>query len=122
MFVNTVMAVVASCITACGICRLIHQRLTTRVVLNATLAGGVAIGSVQSLIVPAYIAMSIGAAGGFVATMGELKLGQVFKERFKLHDTCGVNNLHGMPGIIGGLAGGLAATLSTQTFNEDVLN
>ena len=48
VFVNTVLAVVASCITACGVCRLIHQRLTTRVVLNATLAGGVAIGSAQS--------------------------------------------------------------------------
>ena len=119
VFVNTVMALCASCITACGISRLVYQRLTTKVVFNATLAGGVAIGSASSLVVSAYIAMCIGAAAGFVAVLGELKLARVFQERLKLHDTRGVNNLHGLPGILGGLAGSLATTLSAQTFNED---
>ena len=113
VFVNTVMALCASCITSCAICRLVHQRLTTKVVFNATLAGGVAIGSTQSLIVSAYLAMCIGAAAGSVAVLGELWLGRVLKEKIRLHDTCGVNNLHGMPGIIGGLTGSLATTLST---------
>ena len=33
-----------------------------------------------------------------------------------VHDTCGVNNLHGMPGIIGALAGVLFAGIATYDY------
>ena len=32
----------------------------------------------------------------------------------KLHDTCGVHNLHGMPGVISGLGSVLAAGIATE--------
>ena len=34
-------------------------------------------------------------------------------ERLKIHDTCGVNNLHGMPGIVGGLVAAILAGVAT---------
>ena len=32
----------------------------------------------------------------------------------KLHDTCGVNNLHGMPGVISGLASALMLVFANE--------
>ena len=119
VIVNTVMAISASCITACGISRLWLQRLDMEVVLNATLAGGVAIGSASDLIVTGGVAMLIGSFAGIVSAVGFLKLSAFLREKISLHDTCGVHNLHGMPGIMGGIIGALSASLSDSSFENE---
>ena len=82
------------------------------VVLNATLAGGVAVGSASDLVVTAGIAMFIGGLAGIVSALGFIKLSAFLQEKIGLHDTCGVHNLHGLPGVLGGLIGGLSASFS----------
>merc|ERR1712107_767346 len=36
-------------------------------------------------------------------------------EKLQIHDSCGVNNLHGMPGLLGGLLSVLMAGLATES-------
>jgi len=122
VIVNTVMAISASCITACAISRICLQRLDMEVVLNATLAGGVSVGSSSDLVVAAGSAMAIGAFAGIVSALGFLYLGPFLKEKIALHDTCGVHNLHGMPGVLGGIIGAFSAGFADSSFDQATLN
>lgn len=74
-------------------------------IANATLAGGVAVGSSADLIIGPGAAMLIGCSAGFISTLGFIHLTPWLEAKFGLTDTCGVLNLHGTPGIIGSVAG-----------------
>lgn len=78
---------------------------------NATLAGGVAMG-VPSIVPmgPAW-AICIGVAAGSLSTFGYAKLDLSV---IGISDTCGVNNLHGMPGLFSGLIGLAFYPVKTQ--------
>lgn len=60
------------------------------VLLNATLAGGVVMGSGCDLIMNCGYAMIAGAIAGAISAIGFLKLNAFCKEKLGLHDTCGV--------------------------------
>jgi len=94
-------------------------KLNMEVVLNATLAGGVSIGSASDLVVTPGIAMIIGVAAGILSAVGFLKIGPFLREQCGLYDTCGVHNLHGMPGVLGGLIGSFSAGLAQYAFEEN---
>ncbi len=72
-------------------------------IANAALAGGVAIGSTCD-IATFSSALVIGVIAGALSTFGFAVLQPKIESLLKGIDTCGVMNLHGMPGIIGGLA------------------
>lgn len=116
VIVNTVMAISASCITACSVSRLMTGKLNMEVVLNATLAGGVAVGSASDLVVTAGIAMLIGAVAGIISALGFLRIGPHLRDHWGVYDTCGVHNLHGMPGVLGGIIGAFSAGFATVAF------
>ena len=69
---------------------------------NAALAGGVAIGATCNVVAPA-IAFGIGLLAGAVCVLGYVFVQPALEARLKVVDTCGVHNLHGMPGLLGGL-------------------
>jgi ammonium transporter Rh len=70
---------------------------------NAALAGGVAIGATCN-VVSAPLAFGIGAIAGALCVFGYAVVQPRIQKLFKIVDTCGVHNLHGMPGLFGGLA------------------
>ncbi len=69
---------------------------------NAALAGGVAIGATCNVVAPAT-AFGIGLLAGAVCVLGYVFVQPALQARFRIVDTCGVHNLHGMPGLLGGL-------------------
>jgi len=82
---------------------LLRREIDAADIANATLAGGVAIGSTCDQ-VPLPVAFLIGAVAGFISTFGFAVIQDKLQKGLRLVDTCGVSNLHGIPGVFGGLA------------------
>jgi ammonium transporter Rh len=81
----------------------IRGKINAADIANAALAGGVAIGATCDYATH-FEAMIIGVIAGAISTIG-FAIFQAKQEKFnKIIDTCGVSNLHGIPGIFGGLA------------------
>lgn len=71
-------------------------------ICNAALAGGVSVGATCN-VVSAPAAFVIGLLAGSLCVLGYAVIQPKLQARFKLVDTCGVHNLHGMPGLLGGV-------------------
>lgn len=81
----------------------LRGKISAADIANAALAGGVAIGSTcDSASFPA--AFVIGILAGALSTFGFAILQSKIESMLKSIDTCGVMNLHGMPGLLGGIA------------------
>jgi ammonium transporter Rh len=94
-----VLAIASSCFGGAITSRILFGKLEMEIMLNASLAGGVAIGSTCDLITQPWAAMTIGGIGGILSSIGFQKIGPWLTEKTGLQDTCGVNSLHGMPGV-----------------------
>merc|ERR1712217_278066 len=110
VILNTVLSLSCSCAWAFAISHACEGGKFDMVhIQNATLAGGVAIGSSCDLYFDGpWAACLIGTFAGIVSTLGYVYLTPVLN-RCGIYDVCGINNLHGMPGLIGGACGALSA-------------
>lgn len=46
----------------------------------------------------------------------KLLLQELVEEWVGVHDTCGVHNLHGMPGVFAGIVGAIASAFASTEF------
>ena len=100
--INTVFALCGATIATYIFSRLIRGKIQIEDIANAALAGGVAIGSTCDVITPGF-ALLIGIAAGTLSTVGYSIIAPKLEHLISGTDTCGINNLHGMPGIFGGI-------------------
>jgi ammonium transporter Rh len=87
--VNTVLSIAASCITTFIVSTILGKgRLNMVHIQNATLAGGVAVGTIADMNIRPSSAVIIGSVAGIISTLGFAFLTPLLK-KVKLHDTCG---------------------------------
>ncbi|NXO11624.1 RHAG protein, partial [Oriolus oriolus] len=122
--INTYYSLAACTIVTFALSSLVDKRGKFSMVLvqNATLAGGVAVGTCADLAIHPFSAMFIGVIAGIVSVLGFQFLTPVLASKLKIQDTCGVHNLHGLPGILGGIAGIIVTAIKTETRNSNPLN
>lgn len=101
--INTVFALAGATIATYIFSKLIRGKVDIEDIANASLAGGVAIGSTCDIANPG-MSMLIGLAAGILSTAGYAIIAPKVQKLIRGTDTCGVHNLHGMPGLLGGLS------------------
>jgi len=120
--INTILSLCGSCFMVFMINLIFKKgKLHMEDVLNATLAGGVIIGASADLVVSAWIALLIGCIGGTISVLGYEVLTPWLAKTIGLHDTCGIHNLHAMPGFIGGIISAICAGSATSAVYGDSL-
>merc|ERR1712100_788714 len=104
VFCNTNLSIAAGCMGAAFTARLFYGKLEMTIIMNATLAGGVAIGTCSDIITSPAGTMWLGFVAGIMSAVGFEKVGPFLADKINLQDTCGVFYLHGLPGLLGGFA------------------
>lgn len=108
--INTVLALCGATLATYVFSILIRGKIEVGDIANASLAGGVAIGASVANVTPGW-SMLIGLIAGAISVVGYTIVQPRLQKATGGVDTCGVHNLHGMPGVFGGLiALGLVAS------------
>ena len=102
--INTFLSLCAATVVTFAWSSILRKgKLLMEDIQNATISGGVAVGCVADLFIGPGGALIIGAFAGSVSVFGFRFLNPWLAKK-GIYDTCGINNLHGMPGLIGGLS------------------
>lgn len=113
--INTYCSLAACVLTTVAISSVVNKngKLEMVHIQNATLAGGVAVGTAAEMYLTPYGSLIVGFICGIVSTLGFTYLSPFLSSKLNLQDTCGIHNLHGIPGIFGGIVGAVTAACAT---------
>lgn len=101
--VNTILSLCGATVSTYIASTMIRKKIAIEDMANAALAGGVAIGSSCAHTTP-KASLALGFIAGILSVIGFALIQPRVQRAIKGIDTCGVHNLHGMPGMLGGLA------------------
>ncbi|OHC06896.1 MAG: ammonium transporter [Planctomycetes bacterium RIFOXYC2_FULL_41_27] len=101
--VNTILSLCGATLATYIASTMIRKKIAIEDMANATLAGGVVIGSSCAHTTP-MASLFLGVIAGILSVIGFAIIQPRVQKALKGIDTCGVHNLHGMPGMLGGLA------------------
>ena len=100
--INTILALCGATLATYVLSSLLRKgRVSFADMANAALAGGVAVGATCNVI-SAPGAFGVGLLAGSLCVVGYALVQPRLQARFAIVDTCGVHNLHGLPGLLGG--------------------
>uniref|UniRef100_A0A663DPS9 Ammonium transporter AmtB-like domain-containing protein n=1 Tax=Aquila chrysaetos chrysaetos TaxID=223781 RepID=A0A663DPS9_AQUCH len=113
---NTFLAMSASAVTTVVASSLLERdsKLSPGHLQNGSLAGGVAIGAVADMAVPPVAALALGSLSAVACVLGFKFLTPLLARKLALQDRCGIHNLHGLPGILGGAASAVAILVASE--------
>jgi ammonium transporter Rh len=105
--INTVLALTASGVASFAASWYLRgeKKFDMVDIQNASIAGGVAVGTTANMMLGPVGAQVIGFLAGSLSVSGYVFIQPFLETRFGIFDTCGVHNLHGMPGVLAGIAG-----------------
>jgi ammonium transporter Rh len=101
--VNVVIALCGSTLATYFATVALRRKISISDIANASLAGGVAIGATCAT-ANQPTSFIIGILAGTLSTLGFAVIQPRIEKAFRMIDTCGVTNLHGWPGLLGGIA------------------
>jgi ammonium transporter Rh len=118
--INTYLSLSSSVIASIIVSRITKgKKLEMEIILNASLAGGVVMGCNANIIAMSFGAMLAGFIAGTVSSLGYAFLEPYLAKKINLHDTCGVHNLNGMPGVIGGITSAIVISRGWTNFGDN---
>jgi ammonium transporter Rh len=114
--VNTLLALFMSTVGSFLVCCLVDAKGKFGMVeiQNSTIAGGVAIGASADMVVNPVGALIVGLVAGALSVVGYRFLTPLLEKKLGLRDTCGIHNLHGMPGVLAAIVSAIAAGAARQ--------
>ncbi|XP_062947649.1 ammonium transporter Rh type C [Cynocephalus volans] len=121
---NTYCSLAASVLAAVAMSSALNKKgkLDMVHIQNATLAGGVGVGTAAEMMLMPYGSLIVGFICGIISTLGFVYLTPFLESHLRIQDTCGIHNLHGIPGIIGAIVGAVtAASASPEVYGQEGL-
>ncbi|KAK2854909.1 hypothetical protein Q7C36_006778 [Tachysurus vachellii] len=114
---NTYYSLAACTLATYGFSALVNHegKLDMVHIQNAALAGGVAVGTAGEMMLTPFGSMIVGFLAGTISVLGYKYLSPVLESKLKIQDTCGVHNLHGMPGVLGAVVGSITAAAASSS-------